>query len=318
MVWPFGRGNGADDDSNDNRAPPSPPSSPRKPIRWDDSLNKTDWTHYTQPSVVIPTVLLTATTLTLIHVYKRFLRRIPSSDYIRPALFRKSSVFGQVTSVGDGDNFRLFHTPGGRLAGWGWLWWKRVPAKREELKGKTLHIRLAGIDAPELAHFGRPVQPFAEDALAFLTEYIGGRRVRAYIYRRDQYERVVATVLVRRGLWRRDVGLEMLKRGLATVYEAKYGSEFGGFERKYRAAQDKARRAGVGMWAAERGGWFGFGKGPGLETPREYKVRMGRVEAAGGEKAEVVVEKKAAGSSTAAKSVAGQSKAADRRGAKKA
>lgn len=90
------------------------------------------------------------------------------------------------------------------------------------------------------------------------------RRVRAYIYKRDQYERVVATVWVRRFLFRKDVGKEMVKAGLATVYEAKTGAEFGDFEEKYRKAEEVARRKKRGMWA---------GKPQDYESPRDYKTR---------------------------------------------
>jgi endonuclease YncB( thermonuclease family) len=104
--------------------------------------------------------------------------------------------------------------------------------------------------------------------------------VRAYIYRRDQYERVVGTVFVRKWGIRRDVGLEMLKRGLATVYEAKYGSEFGSFEQKYRDAEKKARERKVGMWA--EGSVFEKIMGTKtLETPREFKTRMDALEKIG-------------------------------------
>jgi hypothetical protein len=48
-----------------------------------------------------------------------------------------------VTSVGDGDNFRIFHTPGGRLAGWGWLLWKRVPRGKKELRDNTVRNALS-------------------------------------------------------------------------------------------------------------------------------------------------------------------------------
>jgi endonuclease YncB( thermonuclease family) len=67
----------------------------------------------------------------------------------------------------------------------------------------------------------------------------------------------------------------MLRRGLATTYEAKTGAEFGGdkAEAKYRAAEEEAKRKGKGMWAAQKGGLFGMGKKE-LESPREYKDRM--------------------------------------------
>lgn len=124
------------------------------------------------------------------------------------------------------------------------------------------------MDAPELAHFGRPSQPFSQEALDWLTSYLLHRRVRAYIYKRDQYDRAVATVYVRRWLWRRDVGLQMLKAGLATVYEAKSGAEFGELEAKYRATEQWAKKKRKGMWS---------GKNADYESPRDYKSRMGQV-----------------------------------------
>lgn len=132
-----------------------------------------------------------------------------------------------------------------------------------------ISIRLAGVDAPEGAHFGKPAQPFATDALAWLTDYISGRSVRAKIYKRDQYDRVVATVFVRRFLLRKDVGLEMLKRGLATTYEAKSGAEFGGLEEKYKAAEAKAKAKKLGMWG---------GKPEHYESPRDFKTRMNQAQ----------------------------------------
>lgn len=183
---------------------------------------------------------------------------------MQPVFYRKRSLFGTVTRVGDGDNFHLYHTPGGRLAGWGWLPWRKVPEKPGDLKNRTIAIRIAGIDAPEGAHFGREGQPYASEALAWLKDYILNRRVRAYIYKRDQYDRVVATVFVRRGIFRRDVGLEMLKAGWASVYEAKTGAEFGNLEDKYRKAEARARLRRRGLWSGSQKNY---------ESPREYKSR---------------------------------------------
>ena len=61
----------------------------------------------------------------------------------------------------------------------------------------------------------------------------------------------------------------MLKQGLATVYEAKTGAEFGQVEAKYRRAEWWARKRRVGMWAASH---------TDLESPREYKTRMARLD----------------------------------------
>lgn len=130
------------------------------------------------------------------------------------------------------------------------------------MKDNTVHVRLAGVDAPELPHFGREGQPGGKEALDWLTGYILGRRVRAYVYRRDQYDRVVATVYVRKGLLRRDVGLQMLKGGLATVYEAKTGAEFGALENQYRSIEALAKSKKVGIWGAKN-----------FESPRDFKTR---------------------------------------------
>lgn len=95
--------------------------------------------------------------------------------------------------------------------------------------------------------------------------------------RPDQYRRVIATVYVRNWLdfpplRKRDVSEEMLKRGFATVYEAKTGVEFGSKERedRYREAETVAKNRKIGLWKD-----FGRKRGNNFESPREYKTRMG-------------------------------------------
>lgn len=114
----------------------------KKPEKWSDTLNATDWTHYTNPHNVIPVILLTTTILGSYSFYRSYLRRIPQATLIQPNFWRKRSLFGRVTKVGDGDGFRLFHMPGGRLAGWEWLPWRRVPKGRAGLKDKTVRVML--------------------------------------------------------------------------------------------------------------------------------------------------------------------------------
>lgn len=112
------------------------PSSASKD--WNSILNATDWAQFKEPRNLIPTVLLTAGILFVVHVHRRFLRRIPEARNISKSQFRQRRLLGRVTSVGDGDNFRMYHTPGGRLAGWGWLPWKKVPTSKKELKDRTV------------------------------------------------------------------------------------------------------------------------------------------------------------------------------------
>lgn len=56
----------------------------------------------------------------------------------------------------------------------------------------------------------------------------------------------------------------MIKRGLATTYEAKSGAEFGGLKEVYQKAEAKAKQKRVGMWS---------GKSCEFESPREYKTK---------------------------------------------
>lgn len=79
---------------------------------------------------------------------------------------------------------------------------------------------------------------------------------------------MVATVWVRRGLFSKDVGKEMLRAGLATVYEGKTGAEFGEFEKEYRKVEEWAKLWRRGMWA---------GKAKDYESPRDYKIRTAHV-----------------------------------------
>lgn len=149
MRWPWSSSSDRESESqNDPHKRPAyipPPSEkekdkPHKPVDWNRSINAFDWEQLKQPGVIIHSIIFTGATLLLIHAYKTWLRRIPSSAHIKPESFRKRSVFGQVTSVGDGDNFRMFHTPGGRLTGWGWFPGRKVPSKKADLMAKTVRF----------------------------------------------------------------------------------------------------------------------------------------------------------------------------------
>ncbi|TKA23015.1 hypothetical protein B0A50_07233 [Salinomyces thailandicus] len=285
MPWPQWLWSRSNTDAGDEGRKSSLPWEDSSPKRtggsWESNLNSIDWSHYTSPQTITASILTTATTLGLLRLYKAYIRRIPSVDYLKPGLLRRRSLYGYVSRVGDGDNFHLFHTPGGRLLGWGWLPWRRM-SDIKKFKGKTVPVRIAGVDAPERAHFGRPEQPHSQEALDWLQSFILHRYVRAYPYRKDQYGRAVSTVYRRRWLfWKSDVGYNMLKRGLATVYEAKFGSEFGGKEEQYKAAEARAREKKVGMWQQPGVVAKLLGrKQHTTESPREYKTRIAALEKA--------------------------------------
>ena len=136
MRWPPWSSSVTNSDGSIDPSKPSP--RPLPPSSWSSPALPNDWRHYLSPSVVIPTAIMTSTILVGRRLYKIYLRRIPGAANIAPSYWRKRSLLGTVTSVGDGDGFRLFHTPGGRLAGWGWFPGRRVPKVAKDLKGKTV------------------------------------------------------------------------------------------------------------------------------------------------------------------------------------
>ncbi|KAG8887887.1 putative endonuclease lcl3 [Tulasnella sp. 332] len=217
-------------------------------------------------------------TLGFLWTYRRYWKRIPNAEAVPASLIaRRGWVKGIVTSVGDGDNFRLYHTPG-----FFWRWpikLRQVPqtAKGEnhprdlyQLQGQTIHIRMAGVDAPEAAHFGKPGQPYAREALDWLRSKAHGKRVWCQLVRRDQYQRIVgvpylAPKILPSLLFKgKNISLMMVTAGWGITYAqagGEYGSEGKG---KYLELERQARAARRGMWAG----------GKKLESPAEYKKRV--------------------------------------------
>ncbi len=131
MRWPLWSRNASDERERDDKEASRP-----------EDRALLDWSYFKDPRTLLSTLILTTASLTAVHVYRLYLRRIPEATNIQTRFFRRRSLLGRVTSVGDGDNFRLFHTPGGRLAGWDWLPGRKVPTKRELLKDRTVCMHL--------------------------------------------------------------------------------------------------------------------------------------------------------------------------------
>ncbi|GAA6062936.1 hypothetical protein JCM10212_005949 [Sporobolomyces blumeae] len=208
-----------------------------------------------------PLLVGTATALTLVSAYYgwlRCVRRIRTVDDLRPSDFAPRRLRGVVTSVGDADNFRVWHTPLLRR-------FAAVPTTRSALKGETLHVRLAGVDAPELAHFGKPAQPFSSEALDLLTNTVLGRTVTVELHQRDRYGRVVGMAYIRSFPWfkRKNVSEVLLRAGLATVYRQAGAVHAGQLSRFERLEEDaKARK--IGMWSISSRSY---------ESPAAFKKR---------------------------------------------
>jgi endonuclease YncB( thermonuclease family) len=103
-------------------------------------------------------------------------------------------------------------------------------------------VRLAAIDAPEKG------QPFANRSRDHLARWVLDRTVRVRWYKRDEYERLVGTVLLNET----DVNLEQLRAGYAWWYRQYAHEQSSVARRDYERAEREARRTRRGLWADER------------------------------------------------------------------
>ena len=107
-------------------------------------------------------------------------------------------------------------------------------------RAKVMSVRLAGIDAPEIAHkaFGIIAQPGGAEANASLTELCLKQPAVVHIVATDRYRRTVAKVECL-GV---QVNQEQVRRGMAWAY-------IPGKRSIIPALEAKARADGVGLWS---------------------------------------------------------------------
>jgi micrococcal nuclease len=185
--------------------------------------------------------------------WKRFtnVQDIPSTSFGGKGYLR-----GRCLAVSDGDTIRFRHAPT--------LWHSSTLNDGEKLSEEALSIRVCTIDTPETAKFGKPGQPYGDKAKDLLAGMLEQKIVYCRLLKKDQYGRAVAEV--RTGsMWPfyRYVDENMLKAGLAEVYQgsgAVYGHRGKDF---YLALQEKARSTKTGMW-----------KELNLESAADYKARL--------------------------------------------
>lgn len=168
---------------------------------------------------------------------------------------QSTKLKGRVVSVSDGDTFRFYHKP---------TWFhSSTPDSDIKLSDQTIQIRICTIDTPEVAKFGKPSQPFGDDAKALLEQWILDRTVSVQLLQRDQYGRAVASVSKRTLFGRTQLDEVMLKAGLAEVYQgggAVYGPKGKDY---YMKLEETARKNKKGIWSQAN-----------RETAAEFKVRM--------------------------------------------
>lgn len=133
----------------------------------------------------------------------------------------KRSMVGIVVSVYDGDTLQVATDDGTKL-----------------------RVRLAWIDAPEIAkpNSAIPGQPYGDEAALYLRNMILGKRITVHIVDIDKYKRMVAMIVQNN----KDINTVMLEAGLAEAYR-EYLVE--PYKSTYMAAEKKARMERRGIWS---------------------------------------------------------------------
>jgi methylphosphotriester-DNA--protein-cysteine methyltransferase len=105
---------------------------------------------------------------------------------------------------------------------------------------KKFHIRLQGIDAPELK------QEFGSVSQQNLSRMVLGKQVSIFWTKVDKYRRTVGTIKIDG----RDINIEQVKAGMAWHFK-KYEDEQEPQDRlTYAAAEQQARAVKLGLWEA--------------------------------------------------------------------
>ena len=131
------------------------------------------------------------------------------------------TLSGRVVALKDGDTFAM-------------------------LDGKTQHpIRIAGIDAPERR------QPYSTASKDNLSRLVFNRSVEARCYKRDRYGGNVCRVFGDKG---QDVGLEMVRAGMAWWYREYAKEQTPEEQGAYQGAEDAARVTKRGLWKEPKQG----------------------------------------------------------------
>jgi endonuclease YncB( thermonuclease family) len=158
-------------------------------------------------------------------------------------------LYGYVVKVIDGDTLRIRHVPNVETFV---VPVNNNPATKMPLSNTTIVIRVYGIDAPETAKKPNETsQPFGEEAKQITKDLVYHKLVAVKLLRRDKYHRIVGeveTCVTASCKDPKDVSVELVSRGLATLYTGG-GAEYDGKKELLRKSLEEAQRSKLGIWS---------------------------------------------------------------------
>lgn len=143
---------------------------------------------------------------------------VPHPGHPSPAP-RQEIIVGRALRVQDGDSFVM-----------------------QAADGRRITVRIAGIDAPEKG------QPFADRARRHLAELMQRGELTLTPLKTDPFGRVVADVRLD-GSDGPDVGLALVRAGLAWHFRRYASDQTPAQRRAYSQAEARAREEGLGLWS---------------------------------------------------------------------
>jgi micrococcal nuclease len=179
-------------------------------------------------------------------------RQIETADAIPKYYFKEQrTINAVVVKVVDGDTVRVRH-----------LGSREFPPP---FRDHTIIVRLAAIDCPEIAKFGNPDQPFAQEAKSFVQQKLFQKDIKLKLLGMDFYHRAVGRISYKENNRLYDLSEELLKKGLAVVYRGKKVFLDEEPLEKWFSLENQAIQKKLGMWKD------GVEK---VELPSEFKQAL--------------------------------------------
>lgn len=161
---------------------------------------------------------------------KHFTNVTPPEDKTAEELLESHRAFGRLTSGEDSQQkFKVLKVFDG----------DSLQATAMDL---VFSIRLCGIDSPEIGTSDQQSQPLSREARSYLENLLNNREITLKNYGTDSYHRQLAEVFIDGN----NINIEMIRQGLAEVYKGEPPKTLD--LHFYLKEQEKARRAGKGIW----------------------------------------------------------------------
>ncbi|PVV00997.1 hypothetical protein BB560_004599 [Smittium megazygosporum] len=220
--------------------------------------------------------LIGCTAAAVSYVIKKNYTRFNTALEIPKSYFNSKLIRGIVLDVADGDTIRLYHCPNLKPM---WVINREMKLLKQralfqnekkskgkyKLSDRTINVRLYGIDAPEIGHFGNANQPLSIESRDYLKQMILGKKVTLMPLKIDIYSRVIGVVNFRSYyFFKKDLSVEMIKNGFAQVYEGQ-DLVFHHNINYLQTLESDAKKKGVGVWSQSKKQY---------ESPRDYKKRI--------------------------------------------